>query len=355
MISVTLLLSMTSWLPQQGPAPLALGGDTTKGVETVDERVDRESKAIAAAVLEFAQSKDSGLKLFVSEDGRSQVYSDFSKGESKRAFKRIDAMLGKVNMALGVPADVEDLEEGEAVRPLLGFMIHNGAIYHQLCDVIAEAGPSQAAFMQKSKSTTGFTIFAPEITAYWHDLSVQEEARPDHSIGHNLVHLDLHSRYGILPLWVRESIATAVEDMAVGEVYAPWHLDGFVFTASHADWRGKETRKGVERMVSLDSLFSYKANPYRDDLAHLGFAFATYTLIEEPESLHGFLTAMQQEYEENYDRGGRPDFGVEMTQGFFDQHFEAGFMERFHKWWKKPLKWNKKPKKKKKSTKARPK
>jgi len=347
MISAALLLAISTWLPQQGGQPLALGADTTKGIETVDERVTRESKAIAAAVLEFAESKDSGLKLYVSEDGRSHVYSDFSSKQAKNAFKRIDAMLGKVNMALGVPKDLKGLEEGDTGRPLLGFMIKSPDVYYALCDVIGQAGPSQANFMESSKNTTGFTIFAPEITTYFHDLSIQEEARADHSIGHNLVHLDLHRRYGILPLWIRESIATAVEDMAVGEVYAPWHLNGFVFTASHTEWRGKLTQKGVERAVSLESLFDYPANPYRDDLAHLGFAFATYAMLEEPESLHGFLSALQAEYAANHPRGGRPDFSVEFTQGLFEQNFEEGFMDRFHKWWKKPLKWNKKPKKKK--------
>jgi len=350
MISATLFLVLSAWLPQQGPAPLGLGGDTTKGVETVDERVDRESKAIAAAVLEFAQSKDSGLKLYVSEDGRSQIYSDFSKNESKQAFKRIDAMLGKVNLALGSPEAPEGMPEGEEARPLLGFMIRKKAIYYRLCDTIGNAGPSQSSFMETSKNTTGFTIFAPEVTAYFHDLSVQQEARPDHSIGHNLVHLDLHRRYGILPLWIRESIATAVEDMAVGEVYAPWHLNGFVFTASHSEWRGKATKKVVERAVNLKSLFTYSANPYRDDLAHLGFAFATYSMLEEPESLRGFLSSMEKEYSANHDHGGRPDFSSNLTQGLFDASFEPEFMGRFQKWWKKPLKWNKKPKKKKSTT-----
>ncbi|MDA0667955.1 MAG: hypothetical protein O3A50_09290 [Planctomycetota bacterium] len=353
MISTPLFLVISAWLPQQGPAPLGLGGDTTKGIETVDELVIRESEAITAAVLEFALSEDSGLKLYVSEDGRSQIYSDFSKSESKKAFKRIDAMLGKVNLALGVPNDLAGLAEGEKARPLVGFMIHNQEIYNQLCDTIGEAGPSQADFMETSKNTTGFTIFAPEVTAYFHDLSVQEEARPDHSIGHNLVHFDLHRRYGILPLWIRESMATAVEDMAVGEVFAPWHLNGFVFTSSHAEWRGRETKKGVERATNLHSLFTYPANPYRDDLAHLGFAFATYTMLEEPEGLHAFLSAMEKEDAANYDRGGRSEFSAEMTQGFFDASFEPGFMDRFQKWWEKPLKWNKKPMKKN-SSEARP-
>lgn len=341
-------------MPQQGPAPLALGGDTTKGVETVDERVARESKAISAAVQEFAQSKDSGLILYVSEDGRTQIYSDFSKATAKKAFKRIESMLAKVNYALGVPDELEGLPEGEKARPLVGFMIHKRAVYEQLCDTVSQAGPSQAGFMETSKNTTGFTIFAPEVTVYFHDLAVQEEARPDHSVGHNLVHMDLHRRYGILPLWLRESIATAIEDMATGEVYAPWHLNGFVYSDSHKKWREKATMKGVERATNLNSLFTYKANPYRDDLAHLGFAFATYTLIEEPEALIAFMEAMEIEYEENYDRGGRPDFGIELYQEFLDASFGPEFMGRFHKWWEKPLKWNKKPKKKKKP-KAKPK
>lgn len=348
MIPATLFLALSAWLPLQSPAPSGADGHT----ETVDERVEREAKAIAAAVIEFAQSEDSGLKLYVSEDGRSQIYSDFPKKESKEAFKRIDAMLIKVNLALESPEDPDAVTEVEEARPLLGFMIRSESIYHQLCDTISGAAPSQSSFMRSSKNTTGFTIFAPEVTAYFHDLSVQEEARPDHSIGHNLVHLDLHRRYGILPLWIRESIATAAEDMAVGEVYAPWNLYGFVFTASHTDWRGTATKKIVERISTLRSLFTYPANPYQDNLTHLGFAFATYTMLEEPESLRGFLSSMEEEYAANYKYGGRPDFSLNLTQELFDANFETSFMERFQKWWEKPLKWNKKPKKKK-ATKSR--
>ena len=340
-----LFLALSAWLPLQNPAPSDSDGRT----ETVDERVERESKAIAVAVIEFAQSEDSGLKLYVSEDGRSQIYSDFPKRESKGAFKRIDAMLIKVNLTLGAPKAPDGLTDLEETRPLLGFMIRSKAIYYRLCDTISGAVPSQSSFMQSAKNTTGFTIFAPEVTAYFHDLSVQEEARADHSIGHNLVHLDLHRRYGILPLWIRESIATAAEDMAVGEVYAPWNLYGFVFTVSHADWRGTATKEAVERVSTLKSLFTYPANPYQDSLARLGFAFATYAMLEEPESLRGFLSSMEKEYDDNYGYGGRPDFNSDLTQALFDANFQPAFMERFQKWWEKPLKWNKKPKKKKKA------
>ncbi|MGB0953762.1 MAG: hypothetical protein ACPG31_11090 [Planctomycetota bacterium] len=332
------------WTPQSDIKPAGFPRDTTPGVDTVDEIVARESEAIRQAVQVFADDAKNGLTPYLSEDGRIRIYTDFRSKDAKSAFKRVGLMFESVDTALGYA--------GEEPEPLFAFLIARSTTYHGLCDAIAEAGPMQANFMQQSKETTGFTIFAPELTVYFHDLSVQEEARPDHSIGHNLIHLEMHRRYGVLPLWIRESIATAAEDMATGEVYAPWHLNGFVFTASHTEWRGKQTRKQMAALQNFDALFSYSAKPYRDDLAHLGFGFAVYTMLEEPEELRRFLTAMQDKYAEVNLKGGRPAFTLEMTRTMFEDAFEnpddeKPFLERFQKWWKKPTKWNKKPKKRK--------
>ncbi|MHC4379550.1 MAG: hypothetical protein ACYSU1_00470, partial [Planctomycetota bacterium] len=222
MIFSLLLTAIPLWMPQ-GHLTMP-GQDSTPGGETVDEKIERESTAITAALEAFVEVEENGLKAYLSKDGRIRIYSDFRSKEAKGVFKRVETMMSRIDYALGGPQ--EDAE------PLFGFLIKEVGTYERLCDVIGQAGPTQAQFMESSKNTTGFTVFAPEVTTYFHDLRVQEEARPDHSIGHNLIHLELHRRYGILPLWIREAIATAAEDMAFGEVYAPWHLDGFVFSAS---------------------------------------------------------------------------------------------------------------------------
>ncbi len=334
------LLLLSAWHPQAPNTALGLGQDTTPQVETVDEQVVREAAAVTQALEAFVGVKKNGLKPYLSDDGRIQIYSDFRSKEAKKVFSRAEAMLDKIDAALGPVA-------GDG-QPLFAFLIAKKEHYWALCDTIAEASPSQASFMSQSKHSTGFTIFAPEITVYFHDTSVQQEARPDHSIGHNLVHLELSRRYGILPLWVREALATAAEDMATGEVYAPWNLQGFVFTASHAEWRGKQTKAQVARLHGLGDLFRYSGRPYRDDLAHIGFAFGVYAMLEEPESLGQFLSALQAEYALSNGRGGRPNFRAELVQKMFEASFAPGFMARFQSWWEKPLRWNAKPKRRKK-------
>ena len=170
---------------------------------------------------------------------------------------------------------------------------------------------------------------------------------PDRSLAHNLVHLELNRRYGTLPLWVREGIATAVEDMCWGEVWGPWYLNGFVFTSSHGDWRGKGTQELVEGLEGgIDRLYTYKANPYDDDLAHLSFAFATYAMLEESEGFQAFLAGLQELYTEINTEGGMPAFSREQVATVFATSFEEGFLERMQEWWEKPPRWNKKPKKK---------
>ncbi|MHC4839122.1 MAG: hypothetical protein ACYTF3_13240, partial [Planctomycetota bacterium] len=276
----------------------------------------------------------------------------------KRFMKAIETMRDRMDYAFGPKPELpateevllelrEELELPPSTAPLIAFLIIDPANYRGLLDTVAAAAPDQRDFMARSRDTTGFTLFAPELTAYFHDVNVQEEAMPDRSLAHNLVHLELNRRYGILPLWVREGIATAVEDMCWGEVWGPWNLSGFVFASSHGDWRGKGTQKLVEGMVDdVDILYGYSANPYRDDMAHLAFAFATYAMLEEPEGFQGFLAGLQELYAEVNTEGGLPAFTPVQVDEVFDANFEAGLLERMQEWWEKPARWNKKPKKK---------
>ena len=327
----------------QGTEPAEGTPEGTPEVTSVDEQVAIEASAITEAVKIYGNAKEHKLKLYKSKDGRIQFYSDAKSKEAKSVMKLTESMLGKLDERLG-PAE---LEEGQSAE-LLGFLIKKGPAYFSLCNTIAEAAPSQESFMRTSKNNTGFTIFAPELTAYFHDPSVQDEARIDYSMAHSFVHLELERRYGEVPLWIREGIATALEDMTTGEVWGPWHRNGFVFAISHGDWRGNQTKKQVERLNSLDRIFTYAANPYDDHYAHEAFAFAVYALTIEPKGLAAMLKGMQEMYSETNPKGGRSMLNLEQTQEIFAASFEAGFLERFQEWWVEPLRWNEKPKKSKK-------
>ena len=313
---------------------------------SVDEQVILDADRISKAVQVFVERKETKLKLYASKDGRIKIYSDSRAKEAKKILKLSEAMLIKLDATLGESPPAKG-ETGE----LLGLVINKPPTYFDLCDVIARAAESQSAFMRSSKNTTGFTIFAPEITVYYHDASYQEEGRIDHSIAHSLIHLELERPYGELPMWIREGIATAIEDMTTGEVWGPWYRNGFVFSVSHAQWRGIRTRKQVERLRDFERIFSYPANPYDDFFAHEAFAFATYCLLEEPQGLDKMLRGMQELYPETNPKGGRSLLTVEQTNEIFAASFEAGFLQRFQEWWLEPPSWNEKSKKKKRKKK----
>lgn len=317
-------------------------------VMSVDQQVKQDADHISVAVKEYSESKKAKLKLYASKDGRIRIYSDSRAKEAQKIFKLSEAMLKKLDATLGEMPPAKG-ESGE----LLGLVINKPATYFGLCDAVAAAAESQAKFMESSKDTTGFTIFAPELTVYFHDASFQEEGRIDHSIAHSLIHLELERRYGEIPLWIREGIATALEDMTVGEVYGPWYRNGFVFSVSHGEWRGRQTMKQIERLKDFQRIFSYPARPYDDHFAHEAFAFAVYCLIEEPAGLASMLGGMQEMYSETNPKGGRSLLTVDQTKTIFEGSFEAGFMERFQTWWEKPPSWKAKKKKSKKKSKKK--
>jgi len=329
---------------------------------TVTETVAVEGAQIAQAVVAFGENEENRLRKFVSKDGGIVVYTDFSKSEGKNFMKAVETMLERMDHAFGeapktpqsekilIELREAGLEVPASTDPLLSFLFVDPAHYHGLLDVVKEVAPSQRDFMARSKNTTGFTIFAPELTCYFHDTNFQEEAIPERSLAHNLAHLGLNRRYGILPLWVREGIATALEDMCWGEVYGPWYLNGFVFSSSHGDWRGRDTKEAVAELTDvIGTLYSYKANPYRNDLARLSFAWATYAMLEQPEGIQTFLRSLQDLYITENRFGGNPTFSKEQYQEAFHAAFGSEFLADMQKWWKKPPRWNAKPKKKKRS------
>jgi hypothetical protein len=319
-------LLLYSALLAQEPEPVPASSNT------VDQQVAAEAAAIGDAVLAWT-FKQSKLKQTEGAEGRLHIWSDFAAGEAKEAAKRSAGLLDRLDRALGAPEPQERTE-------LTGLMLRDPALYRELCGVIAAAAPSQAAFMERSLGTAGFTIYAPPLTVYFHDPKSQDEARPDHSLAHNFTHLELWRRHGTLPLWLTEGLACAGEDGAWGEVWAYWNRKGFVAAKSHSEWRGKKTQTLVKELMNLRPILMYSAEPFDEDLALLSFAFATYGLDAEPEKFGAFLRLLEGAYQANHPQGGRFELPPEEYERLLNQAFGEDFLARFQLWWLKPPKWN---------------
>ncbi len=329
-MNLALLLALAALRPQdpaEDPGPATPAADSS-----VSAQVAREALAIRAAVDAWAAG-ETRLADAASPDGRLQIRSDFSAADAREAVKRSTAVLARLDRAFGAPPAPQEAQ-------LCGILLRSPRLYSGLCAAIAAAAPSQAEFMQRSAATTGFTLYAPPLTVYFHDEKVQKEARADHSLAHSLAHLELARRFGELPLWLTEGIATAGEDGAWGEVWANWYRDGFVTAASHKEWRGKETQRVVAAQQDLAALFAYSARPYQDEGARLSFAFATYGLDAEPERFAAFLLAVQDAYSRQQPAGGRSSLAPEQAAALLEGAFGADFMTRFQLWWQKPPRWN---------------
>ncbi len=308
----------------EAPAPAAEG--------SVDAQVDAEAAAIQAALQAWTGAQ---LKLKAQEgaEGRLQIWSDFSAADVKDAAQRSAGLLARLDRSFGSPPTPESAR-------LSGIMLKDPELYFSLCDLIAAAAPRQADFMARSRKTTGFTLYAPPVTVYFHDPKVQKEARADHSLAHSFTHLEMARRFGPLPLWLTEGLACAGEEGAWGEVWAYWNRSGFVAAKSHGEWRGKKTQTLVKDLKNLEALFDYPADPFEEDRALLAFAFATYGLDAEPERFAAFVKLLQAAYQANQPQGGRAQLPAAEVARLLEQSFGADFLARFQEWWKKPPKWN---------------
>ena len=307
-------------------ATLLLAALQDPATPSVDQQVAAAAEHVAAAVDDFLGSRRSRMKRYASKDDRLVLWTDFPARDAKKALERSTGILGRLDASLGAPED-------PATAQLRAVMVKRGKSYEALCEAVAEADPAQAGFMASSAETTGFTLYRPPVTVYFHDPKVQAEARPDHSVAHNLVHLELTRRFGQLPLWLKEGLACAGEEGAYGEVWAPWYRDGFVYAKSHGAWRDQCRERAPGLAGRLERLFRYTARPYEDDLAHDGFAFATWALEEQPAGLAAFLERLRGEYAANQKEGGRFQPDPAKVLDFAAASFGADWRERLEAWW----------------------
>ncbi|HEX9794532.1 MAG TPA: hypothetical protein VGC54_11165 [Planctomycetota bacterium] len=256
--------------------------------------------------------------------GRLLLHSDFP-AQARAAAALAEKTLKLLETALGKP---------EPDAPKVQVMLfENLEPYQDLCEAMAKADPRQAAFLRASKSGTGFTLYDPPLAVYYHDVRVQEEARPDHSIAHNVAHLELYLRYGNLPLWLAEGLAVACEEELTGEVWGNWNRDGFVYSVSHAAWRGTAARMVREGKPALLQLYEYSARPYQEELAHLAYAFAAYGMSADKAGLQRLLQACRAEYRVRWVGTGRFQPDVRRFAAMVTEAFGDGFQVEFRRWW----------------------
>ncbi len=310
----------------------------------------RARREAAAASVEHAIERLE-LEILASRNGQLRFASDLSKKSTGKILKRTEAILGRLEKALGtgLPKD----------RELTVFVLRDRDSFRALCDGIAEAAPGLGAYLGQARESTGFLLPDMPVAAYWDDIKFQEQTRPDQSVAHNVVHLWLRQIYGQLPLWLSEGLACACEEAEFREVWAMWNLEGFVYDASRAAWRstareyvtteedtircydwsgvayGSVPPQVVRPKPALHQLYEYPATSYQDDLAHMAFAFAVYGLEGDSKGFRKFLAALQEEYEENWSTVGRFEPDAKLVEKLVRKSFGRNFEKDFVSWWVK--------------------
>ncbi len=299
---------------------------------------EREARAIAAALEEFLGDKKQRMKTRKSKSGRVRIHADSrSSGAASKGLKAVDKVLGEFDVLLGAhrqPADGAWLRED---RPLELVLFARSKGYVALIDAFAAAEPRLKPYLDSVKSGTGFTLYPARIAVYFHDPKVQQEARPDHSVAHNAAHLEMYRRFGFTPLWLAEGVATAVEEQALGAVYANWYRDGFVYATSHGEWRGPASARALQD-YDLKRLVRYSARPYDDVGAHAAYAFAVWALESEAASFVKFCRSVQARYDAHPEQGGQYQIPAQDQQALAEQAFGADLETRLHSFWLKPPK-----------------
>jgi len=300
------------------------------GKAPTDGGPNAASNAVLGAVAQVVEKH--GLKTYTSRDKRITIVSDFKAREVQRAMKKTEEIFRKLDKTFGKPKEADSV---------WGLFLLDREVYQDLCHAIAEADPTLGPAVEGFLKQTGFTLYRPPLTTYFHDVRVQEEADPVRTLNHNFVHLEVFRRFGVVPLWISEGLANATEEEAYGDIHAHCNRNEFVFTASRGAWRNTAARlilKDKKKTWTLPDLYGYSARPYQDELAHLAFAFATYGLEGNPKGLKAFLEALQKDYRENWKGGGRFEPDPELVARLVHESFGEDFEKKFLQWTDKKLK-----------------
>ncbi len=294
---------------------------------TVDQQVAATEIALERTLVEHAESasKWRTQSLF---GGRVFLYGDSSTKTTKLLTKALQSSLAVLDHAL--PESKKDPEK----RPLHAVVLKSERRYLALIKALSPVATSrQKAFLKESEFRSGFLFQRPPLVVVMAGRS-EEETRVDHSLAHDLVHLELLHRFGEQPMWLREALACVVEDVAFGEVWAFWYREGFVYNKSHASWRDASRLRVLREQGRLDSMFTYPANPFEKEGAELSFSFALWALLEEPEALGGYLCALQTAYQKDQPKRGRFRLPASQQKELALASFGPDMEARWFQWWK---------------------
>jgi hypothetical protein len=330
--------------PPTGQAPVA------KPVVVMNQEHPQveEARLVREALDKFLGNKKNKVKTYTGKMERFRLHSDYkSSREPKKVLKACESVLTTFDWALGEyqPPDVTQWVRDD--HPFEVLMIQKEEVYLNLIDEVLAVAPERLhPYLKSVKNVTGFTLYPAKLTVYYNDVKIQAEAKLDQSTAHNIAHLEMHRRYNYLPLWFAESVACAVEEMTFGEIWANWNRDGFVMRSSHAGWRGAPTQNTVKTM-DLTRLWSYSANPYEDDMAHLGYAFAVFALEAQPKFFHHFALGMQGKYDKYPEQGGQYKLSPEDAATLASASFDGDLQTELRSYWEKVPKAPKVSKKRK--------
>jgi len=341
-------LQLTAISQSLGLCRLAKVGDFWQSV-SLDGGPRARKRAAISAFETFAQQNKLS---FVEDDlGSFRIYSDLGKSATKRAGMTIENGIRHLEKALG------NLKLARDEVPPTVFILRDLETYQQLCDVAAKAVPTISSYLIGAKESVGFTLPNLPFSVYFDDPRSQAEAVPELSGLHNICHLWLRQKYGQLPLWFSEGLACAVEESARSLVYGYWNMSGFIYSWTHSEWRsraaefvsgsgnqieaydwtgvpyGNEPPKVKMARPSLEDLYQYRALVFREELAHLGFAFAVYGLEQNPKGLQKFCRNLQKEYSKNWITVGRFEPSAEWTKKCVKSAFGSKFSEQFRAFW----------------------
>jgi hypothetical protein len=316
------------------PPPSEAASVTQEESVNVEHPQVKEARLVREALAAFLKNKKNRVKTYKGKLNRFRLHSDYkSSRDPKKVIKACEGLLKTFDWALGdyLAPDVTRWVRDD--HPFEVVIIQKEDAYFNLIDNLLEFTPERLhPYLRSRKNGTGFTLYPAKLTVYFNNVKTQEEARLDQSTAHNISHLEMHRRYSYLPLWLTEGVACAMEELTFGEIWANWNRDGFVYSVSHAAWRGPATQSVVAKM-NLDQLWAYSADPYQDDLAHLSYGFAIFALESQPVFFHKLALAIQSRYDKHPEQGGQFKISASEVASIVKEVYGENLQRDFRAYW----------------------
>jgi hypothetical protein len=334
---LALILSAAASAPAVGQEgaipPVTESAPVAEQAEVREHPLAAEAREVRAVMETLLADKKAKLKTSESKKARLRLHTDFKSSRNpKAAMKATEEILQAMLWGFGPYDAGEERVWQRDDHPIELYMIQDEDLYLRIIDELVVIAPRYKGFLESCRNGTGFTLYPARLAVYYHNVKIQAEARMDHSIAHNAAHLELHRRYGFTPLQLAEGVACAVEEIALGGIWANWYRDEFVFAVSHDGWRGAAT-KNVVMKLDLQELWNYPANPYDDARAHLAYGFTVFALDAKPAELQKMYRAIQALYDAHPEQGGLYKIEPATLAELAEKAFGPALQEEFRAYW----------------------